>query len=197
MSVLYKTTHLFPSPPKETEMTLLEGARGMNRDALVKIFDLYSHPIYNYALRLSNDPMLADYIVGDVFAKLLEQLSAGKGPNKNLRSYLYEMAYHLVVDEARYANRGTPLEEAEVFLRPESQSTPSNVEDRLLYDAILRAIRNDLTEDQRHVVVLRFLEGFSLHETARITGKHVGNVKVIQNRAIAALRKALENQVVK
>lgn len=178
-------------------MTLLEGAREMKKDALVKIFDTYSHPIYNYAFRLCNDPVVADYIVGDVFAKLLEQLSAGKGPNKNLRSYLYEMAYHLVVDEARYSNRGAPLEEAEVFLRPESQSTPANVENRLLYEAILRVIRNDLTEDQRHVVVLRFLEGFSLQETASIIGKHVGNVKVIQNRAIAALRKALENQAAK
>ena len=197
MSVLYKTTHLFPSIPKESEMTLLEGAREMNRDALVKIFDLYSHPIYNYAFRLCNDPVMADYIVGDVFAKLLEQLSAGKGPNKNLRSYLYEMAYHLVVDEARYSNRGAPLEDAEVYLRPEKYSTPSSVENRLMYETILRAMRNDLTEDQRHVVVLRFLEGFSLQETAHIVGKQVGNVKVIQNRAIAALRKALENQVVK
>lgn len=197
MSVLYKTAHLFPSAPRESEMTLLEGAREMNRDALVKIFDLYSHPIYNYTFRLCNDSVMADYIVGDVFAKLLEQLSAGKGPNKNLRSYLYEMAYHLVVDEARYSNRGTPLEEAEAFLRSEGQSTPANVENRLMYEAILPAIRNDLTDDQRHVVVLRFLEGFSLQETADIIGKHVGNVKVIQNRAIAALRKALENQVVK
>lgn len=175
----------------------MDAAREMDKDALVSIFDTYSHPIYNYAFRLCNDPVLADYIVGDVFAKLLEQLSAGKGPNKNLRSYLYEMAYHLVIDEARYSNRGTPLEEAEVLLRPERQSTPASVENRLLYDAILRAIRNDLTEDQRHVVILRFLEGFSLQETAEIIDKHVGNVKVIQNRAIAALRKALENQVVK
>ena len=168
----------------------------MKRDALVKIFDLYSQAIYNYAVRLCNDSVMADYIVGDVFAKLLEQLSAGRGPNENLRSYLYEMAYHLVVDEARSSKRGAPLEDAEVFLRPEKYSTPSSVENRLMYETILRAIRNDLTDDQRHVIVLRFLEGFSLQETASIIGKNLGNVKVIQNRAIAALRKAVENQVV-
>jgi len=52
-----------------------------------------------------------------------------------------------------------------------------------------------LTEDQRHVIVLRFLEGFSLRETADIIGKQVYNVKVIQNRGIVKLRKALGYKV--
>jgi RNA polymerase sigma-70 factor, ECF subfamily len=196
MAVLYKTTRLFPSVPKESEKTLLEGAREMNRDALVQIFDLYSQTLYNYAFRLCNDSRIADNIVGDVFAKLLEQLSAGRGPNSNLRSYLYEMAYHLVVDEARYSSRGAPLEAAETFLRPEGYSTTINVENRLMFETILHAIRNDLTDDQRHVVILRFWEGFSLQETAAIIGKEVNNVKVIQNRAIAVLRKALEQKLI-
>ena len=55
---------------------------------------------------------------------------------------------------------------------------------------------NDLTEDQRQVIILRYLEEFSLKETALIIGKKVNNVKVIQNRAVAALRKTLEYQVV-
>jgi RNA polymerase sigma-70 factor (ECF subfamily) len=48
-----------------------------------------------------------------------------------------------------------------------------------------------LTDDQRHVIILRFLEGFNLNETAAILGKQVGHIKVIQNRAITKLRKAL------
>lgn len=66
----------------------------------------------------------------------------------------------------------------------------------MLFKTVLRAIRNDLTDDQRHVIILRFLEGFSIKETALITGKKINNVKVIQNRAIAALRKALDNRIV-
>jgi RNA polymerase sigma-70 factor, ECF subfamily len=177
-------------------MTLLESARQMNREALVEIFDLYSHALYNYAFRLCNDSLMADYIVGDVFAKLLEQLSIGKGPSTNLRSYLYEMTFHLVVDESRYSQRGAPLDTVE-FLHHERYSTLISLENRMLFETVLRAIRNDLTEDQRHVVILRFLEGFSLQETAAIIGKEVSNVKVIQNRAIAALRKALDHKVVK
>ena len=55
---------------------------------------------------------------------------------------------------------------------------------------ILKAIQNELTNDQRHVVILRFLEGFSLRETAAIISKKADHVKVIQSRAIAKLRKA-------
>jgi DNA-directed RNA polymerase specialized sigma24 family protein len=40
------------------------------------------------------------------------------------------------------------------------------------------------------------MEGFSLKETAAIIGKKVGNVKVIQTRAISALRRALDYQIV-
>ena len=190
MSISYKTISLFPPVSWDHETTLLDAAKQMDREALVKIFDTYSPAIYNYAIRLCNDPILADYIVGDVFAKLLEYLSAGRGPTTNLRSYLYEIAYHLVVDESRSTNRAAPVEAVDSLPRTES-STAISVEDQVLFKTILQAIRNNLTDDQRHVIILRFLEGFSVKETAAIIGKEIGNVKVIQNRAIAALRKAL------
>ena len=179
-----------------TDISLLAAARTMNRDALVRIFDLYSRSLYGYALRLCSDPTIADYIVGDVFAKLLEQLSIGQGPTTNLRSYLYEATYHLVVDDARYSHRGVPLETIDDSPQYGRLSQHVNFERGVIYENVLYAIRNELTADQRHVIVLRFLEGFSLRETAVIMGKNVSNVKVIQNRAIAALRKALDYLVV-
>jgi DNA-directed RNA polymerase specialized sigma24 family protein len=72
----------------ETDLSLLDAAKKMDQGALVKIFDLYATPLYNYALRLCGDPGTADQIVGDVFVRLLDQLAAGKGPTANLRSYL-------------------------------------------------------------------------------------------------------------
>lgn len=178
----------------EADITLLDAAKSMNQDALVKIFDLYSSALYNYALRLCNDPLEADQVVGDVFAKLLEQLSLGNGPSTNLRSYLYEMTYHLVIDKSRYSRREAPLETVD-FARQDRSSALLGLEDRMLFDAVILAIKNHLTEDQRHVIILRFLEGFSLRETAKIIGKEVYNVKVIQNRGVAKLRKALDYKV--
>lgn len=184
----------FQVAPREAEMALLESARTMNRDALVEIFDTYSPAVYNYAYRLCSDSLMADYVVGDVFAKLVEQFSMGRGPNINLRSYLYEMTYHVIVDQARTAHREVTLESAE-FLFHEPYSAFTTLENQVLLESIMRAIRNELTELQRHVIVLRFMEGFSLRETATIVKKEVNYVKVIQNRAITVLRNVLDHKV--
>lgn len=175
----------------ETDQALLDAARRMDRGALVRIFDLYSHALYQYALRLCGDPMLADQIVGDVFAKLLDQLSAGNGPTMQLRSYLYETTYHQIIDEARYAERRAPLEVTD-WLPRSSDPLFLRLEDQILFEQIAHIIRDELTHDQRHVIILRFLEEFSLRETAAILGKQVGHVKVIQGRALLKLRVALE-----
>jgi RNA polymerase sigma-70 factor, ECF subfamily len=177
----------------EVDTTLLDGARAMDREALAKIFDLYAPALYRYALRFCNNERKADYIVGDVFSKLLEHLSAGHGPKSNIRSYLFEMAYHLVVDEIRYSRRNLPVELIELSF-PEGNSIYATTENRILFESVQRAIQNDLTGDQRQVIILRFLDGCSLKETALILSKTVENVKVIQYRALAVLRKAMDNQ---
>ena len=174
----------------ENDIDLLNSARGWSRDALEKIFDRYASALYNYALRLGQDPIMADHIVGDVFVNLLEQLSSGKGPKTNLRSYLYQTTYHMIIDHGRSLHRNAPIEVAD-SLHVDGRPMSSTLEEQAVFDVILKVLRNDLTEDQRHVIVLRFLEDFSLKETATILGKEVGHIKVIQSRAIAKLRKSL------
>ncbi|HEY3476864.1 MAG TPA: RNA polymerase sigma factor [Anaerolineales bacterium] len=175
----------------ETDTTLLLAAKRMDEDALIKIFDTYSAPLFSYVFHLCGDAVLADHIVGDVFVKLLEQLTAGNGPTDNLRSYLYQTAYHRMIDEVRYSRRRVPLEVAD-WLYQAADSTALPLDDRVLFKQMLNAIREELTDDQRHVIVLRFLEGCSLRETAAILGKRLDHVKVIQTRAVAVLRRVLE-----
>ncbi len=174
------------------EATLLKAAQKLDRDALSEIFDSYSTAIYNYALRLSRDPITADNVVGDVFALLLEQFSRGKGPNKNLRSYLYQTAYHVIVDQARNRSHIAPLEVSDMTLRSDESTVADRSEENALLDALKSAMASELTTDQRHVLVLRFVEGFSIQETAEIINKTVANVKVIQNRGTEKLRQALD-----
>lgn len=177
-------------------VTLLKAAQKLDEDALTTIFDSYAPAIYKYALRLCHDPIEADNIVGDVFSQLLEQFAGGKGPRTNLRSYLYQTAYHLVVDHSRDNKHTAPLEVAiNVQERERSVPTATQIEERVLMEALVSAMNSELTDDQRHVIILRFLEDFSLKETAQIIGKEVNNVKVIQNRGISKLRKALEHQL--
>jgi RNA polymerase sigma-70 factor (ECF subfamily) len=178
------------------EAALLKAAIQLDQDALTKIFDLYAPAIYKYALRLCHDPIESDSIVGDVFSALLEQFAGGKGPRTNLRSYLYQMAYHLVVDNARHNRRFADLDSAvDVPAKSPTITSQTQVEQRFLVESLISALNNDLNQLQRHVIILRFLEGFSLKETAMIINKKVNHVKVIQNRGIAKLRKSLRLQL--
>lgn len=174
---------------------LLQDLRRMDAEALATVFDLYAPAIYKYLYRHCGNAVIADQIVGDVFEKLLEQLSKGRGPTSNLRSYLYEIAHHAMVDEIRHSRQLTSTSAVESTL-PAANSTDITAEEQNMIEIVLRAIQSELTEDQRHVLVLRFLESFSIKETALILGKKAGNIKVIQNRAVAALRRALHDQAI-
>jgi RNA polymerase sigma-70 factor (ECF subfamily) len=171
---------------------LLDAAKKLDQDALTEIFDQYAPVIFNYVLRLCQDSIQADQIVGDVFSRFLDQLAAGKGPRTNLRSYLYQTAYHLFVDQARDSQRVAPIEIVD-FIATDTDSIQNEVEDRALLDTVMLAINNNLTNEQRHVIVLRFLEGLSLKETAKIVGKNTNSVKVLQSRGVAKLRKILSD----
>ena len=171
------------------DSALLRAARKLDADALVAIFEQYAPPLYKYALRLCGDPAEADDVVGDVFSQLIDHLKRGQGPRDNLRSYLYQIVYHRVIDGSRQRKHTAALND---FIPAEPDEAPSSQQEQ---DEQLRelqqAISRYLTEDQRNVIVLRFMEHFSLHEIAEITGKEINNVKVIQSRAVARLRQAL------
>ncbi|HSL28478.1 MAG TPA: RNA polymerase sigma factor [Anaerolineales bacterium] len=174
----------------ENDIDLLKAARAKNKEALGKIFELYSSALYRYALSLGCDVLVADQITGDVFVKLMEQLELGKGPETNLRSYLYQMTYHQIIDQVRASRQSAPLETADVQ-QPIENSPALMTENKMMFGLILKAIQNELTDDQRQVIILRFMEEFSLQETADILGKKVNHIKVIQNRALNKLRKAM------
>ncbi len=172
------------------ESAVLAAAGSLDHEALIAIFDEYASAIYKYLLRLGVASQEADQIVGDVFARLLEKLTEGKGPRTNLRSYLFQTAYHLVVDHARERQRIAPLDVADT-IRQESKPVQSLAEENMLLEKLSGAMDRELTEDQRNVLVLRFQEDFSLKETAEIIGKNINAVKALQNRGINKLRQTL------
>ena len=163
------------------------------QESLAAIFYQFAPSLYRYALRLCRDPLEADQIVGDVFAHFLERLAAGEKLPNNLRAYLYQIAYHIIVDHARERQRTTPIDESS-NLATEEKDIPAQVEEQMLLKALSAAITNDLTGEQRQVIVLRFQEDLSLRDTAQIMGKDVNAIKALQNRAVVKLQKVLSKQ---
>jgi RNA polymerase sigma-70 factor, ECF subfamily len=179
--------------PTKDETALIKAARSLDAEALTEIFEEYAPAIFKYLLRLGTSSQEADQLVGDVFARLLEKISEGKGPETNLRSYLFQTAYHLVVDDARGRQRITALEVAETVTQ-DVKPVQAQTEEKMLFEKLSTAMELYLTEEQRNVLVLRFQEDFSLKETAEIIGKNVNAVKALQNRGITALREAMRRE---
>lgn len=176
------------------ETALLEAISRLDQSALATVFEQYAPMVFRYTLHLCGDPEEADDIVGDVFSRLLSHLSNGRGPRSNLRSYLYQTAYHILIDHTRDRKHYTLLDDSPVQIDTASLP-PEEAEQHRQFTLLKNAIQTTLTEDQKHVIVLRFLEGFDVRETARILGKEVNNVKVIQNRAVAKLREVLKDEI--
>ena len=169
------------------ETAVIAAAESLDQDALAAIFDEYAPALYKYLLRLGVNSQEADQIVGDVFVRLLEKLAEGKGPRTNLRSYLFQIAYHLMVDQARERQRTAPLDLAD-SVKEDMEPVQSRTEEKMVIKELSDAMQSELTEDQRNVIVLRFQEDFSLKETAEILGKEVNAIKALQNRGINKLR---------
>ena len=174
---------------------LLRAARDLDKDALTAIFDLFSPALYKFVSRFVHDPTMADRLVADVFAQLLREFGAGRGPRAKVRSYLYQTAYRLMVERFRDVHPQSSLELV-IGTRQTDQSIPrqSQSDERAAAETLLAAMNTELSTDQRLVIILRFLEDFSLKETAEIIGKNANNVKVIQSRGLARLKKAMSLQ---
>lgn len=175
----------------ENELALLDTARKFDRDALVTIFDTYAPAIYRYALRFCHDPLESDSIVGNVFSSLLNQVAVGKGPSTSVRSHLYEITYHFIVDHTHHNKQFIVLEATVNMAIKLTTSSQTQIEERVLMESLVSVLKNSLNQLEQHVIILRFLEGFSVQETATIISRGANHVREIQKCGIAKLRKSL------
>ena len=172
----------------EPEALLLTRARSFEPEALGVIYDQYSPGIYRYARRLLGNDSLAEDCVGDTFSRFLQALRGGGGPQDHLQAYLYRVAHNWITDLYR-RQPPPPLELDENH--PASSAGVESQAGQAIEQARMRAALVRLTDEQRQVVTLRFLEGWDPEEIARTVQKPVGAIKSLQHRALAALRRML------
>ena len=167
--------------------TTLERARQFDERALAEIYDQYSPGIYRYAWRLLGDVGLAEDCVADTFRRFLEALKRGGGPKEHLRAYLYRTAHNWVSDH--YRRRKPPAMALDDLQLADPAPGPSQeAQMEALRDELRRALAI-LTPEQRQVIVLKYLEGWSNAEISQALEKPVGAVKALANRGLQALRR--------
>ncbi|MBZ0291869.1 MAG: sigma-70 family RNA polymerase sigma factor, partial [Anaerolineae bacterium] len=168
-------------PDIAAEDRLLAQARQGNQDAVMRIYDSYFPPIYNFIRLRVDDRAAAEDLASEVFVELVTALQNRKGPRHSLRGWLFQVARNLLHDHYKTSVSTAVLEEwvlASAEDEPEGQALRA-----LDVDRTRQAMRM-LAEDQQQVLVLRFWQGLSLEETADIMGRRVGAVKSLQFRAV-------------
>ena len=176
------------------ERELLRRVGSLDEEAVSAVFDTYYQPLYRYIYHHVHHQVVAEDLAGEVFTRMLAQIAKKRGPRRNLRAWLYRVAANLVIDEARrFAHRDH--ESLDGILADTLQDGGDSLENLARSAIAAERVRHallDLTEEQRQIVVLKFLEGMSNSEVAEITGKTVGAVKALQHRGIEALRVQLD-----
>lgn len=123
-------------------------------------------------------------VLGEVFLQVSRDLDRFQGDATDLRRWVFTIAHNRMTDAFRRRSRRPRIVDRE----PPVTAAPP---DPAPVDAELVAALQQLGEDQREVVVLRFVADLSLEDVAAVTGRNVNAVKAMQHRALANLRRAL------
>ena len=180
-----------PNRVKEAEeRRLVEAAQ---RDTLC-FGDLYEHYfelVYAYVARRVRNRTEAEDMTAEVFRKALQSLPRFKWTGAPFAAWLFRIASNIIADRAKRAAREgiVPGDEDVRELRvPQPQQADLEQSERSA--GVLRLV-NELAEDQRRVLVMRFAEERSIREIANALGHSEGAIKQLQFRALETLRKRL------
>ncbi|HJW22536.1 MAG TPA: sigma-70 family RNA polymerase sigma factor [Candidatus Limnocylindrales bacterium] len=173
---------------------LVAQARQGDLQAFGTIFDHYHAAVYRFVVSRVGRPSDAEDLTQLVFVKALEALPRYTARGVPFGGWLFRLARNTVIDHVRTRREHVELEV--VTRRATEEAGPEAVaalRDDL--DAVARALE-ELTEDQREVIALRFFAGLSAREAAEAMGRQEGTIRGLQFRAIGALRRSLGIEVI-
>jgi RNA polymerase sigma-70 factor (ECF subfamily) len=172
---------------------LIKRAREGDEAAFEELYERYRPSIYTYIYYRTNDAGLAEELTSEVFTRLVSKIWTLRIENGSLLPWLYTVARNLVIEcyRQRARRQWLPLDEQ---LAADDSSSPSVRADQQLTQAQLAAALDSLTETQRQVILLKFVEGHSNAEVGKLLGKDEGSIKSLQHRGLAALRRVLATE---
>lgn len=170
-----------------------------DRDAFAALYELYFERIYRYARLKIGDQTEAEDVAAAVFLNAWRAVDrfTPQGENAFL-AWLFRLTHNVLIDRYRRQRNVGSLDGVDESALPlEGHFNPEAIlEWQVTVDELQHALQA-LTEEQREVVVLRFVEGLSAREVGAIMGKQEGTVRGLQFRAIEALRRVLSQQKVR
>ena len=189
------------------ERRLIEAAQ-QDRVRFVEIYEKYFELVYAYTARRTLNRDEAEDLTSEVFRKALENLSRFKWTGAPFGAWLLRISFNLIADRAKRAAReggssprvskGVNGASQTLGLRPGDASSAAQTQQSAVEDAERSArlfrLVDDLADDQRRVIIMRFTEEKSIRDIAGELGRSEGAVKQLQLRALQNLRAKLAGQ---
>jgi RNA polymerase sigma-70 factor (ECF subfamily) len=168
---------------------LVKQAQQGDRRAVAALYAEYQARVYRYITYRVGDPALAEDLTADVFTSMVRNIGQYEFRGRPFLAWLYTIAGNTCKMYYRRQNLAEfePLPEEMI----DSETNPEDAAHLLLTHERLLAAMPRLTESQRQVILLKFIEGLSNSEIAAILERTEGAIRILQHRALAALRQAL------
>lgn|SRR5215831_7706944 len=185
-----------PGKVDETEERRLIERAQQDPARFADVYERYFELVYAYVARRVRDRAATEDLTSEVFRKALANIHRFKWTGAPFGAWLLRIAANLIADRAKRDRReetspGSPSVEntSDDVRGPESQQ--AQLEDAERRAWVIRMV-DELPDDQRRVVRLRFAEEKSINEIAAELGRSEGAIKQLQFRAFQNLRARLD-----
>jgi len=186
-----------PAPEAPTDANGLAGwdlvraTQAGDQEAFGQLYDRYHEMVFRYVLFRVGDRQLAEDLTAETFLRALRRIASVSYQGRDIGAWFVTIARNLVLDHvksSRYRLEQTTSEIAD--LSPSTTGPEQQVLDGATHEELLRCVAK-LNSDQKECIALRFLQGLSVAETARLMGRNEGAVKALQHRAVRRLAQLL------
>lgn len=174
------------------EADLILRAQRYDADALSEIYETYYPRVYHYLYIQLSDSHLAEDLASDVLLQVLEAIDRYRFRGTPFAAWVFRIARNRVIDHHRRRSRRSHVELQDGI--PSQNDGPQALAERSMEHASVRAAIERLTDEQRQVIVLKFVEELDNASVAQVLGRSLGAVKSLQHRALVAMRKVLERE---
>ncbi|MFF2655242.1 ECF subfamily RNA polymerase sigma factor, BldN family [Streptomyces sp. NPDC058045] len=172
-------------------MDLVERAQSGEADAFGRLYDQYSDTVYRYIYYRVGGKATAEDLTSETFLRALRRIGTFTWQGRDFGAWLVTIARNLVADHFKSSRFRLEVTTGEMLDANEVERSPEeSVLEQLSNAALLDAVRR-LNPQQQECVTLRFLQGLSVAETARVMGKNEGAIKTLQYRAVRTLARLL------
>jgi RNA polymerase sigma-70 factor, ECF subfamily len=170
---------------------LVHAAQDGDRSAFARLYDRYVDVVFRYVLFRVGDRELAEDVTSETFLRALRRIESVSYQGRDVGAWFVTIARNLVLDHVKSSRFRLEVATAEVDdSRPADSGPEQQVLSKVTRTALLECV-GQLGDDQRECIVLRFLQGLSVAETAKVMARNEGAVKALQHRAVRRLAQLL------